>query len=182
MALTLLIGGARSGKSRLAVRLAASWGGPVAVVATAEASDEEMAERIRRHRAERPPDWETVEEPLDLEGALASVPEESGVLLDCLTLWVSNLLERGASDAEIEDRARESARIAAKRPSGTVAVTNEVGCGVVPDNPLARRFSDLLGRVNAIWAEDADRSVLVVAGRILPLGGLEVAADERASG
>ncbi len=182
MALTLLIGGARSGKSRIAVRLATSWSGPVVVVATAEARDEEMAERIRRHRADRPQGWETVEEPADLEAALASVRKESGVLLDCLTLWVSNLLERGASDAEIEERAREAARIAARRPSRTVAVTNEVGCGVVPDNPVARRFSDLLGRTNSIWAEEADRSALVVAGRILPLGGLEVMADERGSG
>ncbi len=182
MALTLLIGGARSGKSRLAVRLAASWGGPVAVIATAEAKDEEMADRIRRHRADRPPHWETVEEPIDIEGALASVPDGSGVLLDCLTLWVSNLLERGASDADIEERAREAARTAARRPSGTVAVTNEVGWGVVPDNVLARRFSELLGRVNGIWAEEADRSALVVAGRILPLDGLEVIADERVSG
>ncbi len=181
MPLVLLLGGVRSGKSRMAVRLAAAGGRQVVVVATGEARDEEMAERIRRHRAERPRDWQTVEEPLDLEGALAGVPEEACALVECLTLWVSNLLERSLSDPGIEDRARKAAALAASRAAGTVAVTNEVGWGVVPDNALARRFSDVLGRVNAIWAEHADRSALVVAGRILPLIGLEVMADDRAS-
>ncbi|HSO56316.1 MAG TPA: bifunctional adenosylcobinamide kinase/adenosylcobinamide-phosphate guanylyltransferase, partial [Actinomycetes bacterium] len=95
MALTLLLGGARSGKSALAERLAARFDGPVAVVVTAEARDAEMAERIRRHRAGRPAGWRTVEEPLDLEAAIARAPEDALVLLDCLTLWVSNLMEQG---------------------------------------------------------------------------------------
>lgn len=169
MPLTLLIGGAGAGKSRLAVRLVAARGDPVVLVATAEGRDEEMAERIRRHRAYRPAEWKTVEEPVDLEGALASVPEEATILLDCLTLWVSNLIEQGLSNDDIEDRATKTAALAAARTSGTVAVSNEVGAGVVPTNSLARRYRDLLGRVNAIWAEAADRSALVVAGRLLPL-------------
>jgi adenosyl cobinamide kinase/adenosyl cobinamide phosphate guanylyltransferase len=173
MALTLLLGGAAAGKSRLAVRLAAAWGGPVVVIATAEPRDEEMAERIRRHREQRPSEWSTVEEPVDLEAALASVPHEAQALVDCLTLWVSNLVERGLSDEDVEDRARKAASLAASRTSGTVAVTNEVGSGVVPANPLARRYRDLLGGVNAIWAEAADRVGLVVAGRVLPLAGPE---------
>ena len=181
MPLTLLLGGVRSGKSRLAVRLAAATGGKVVVVATAEALDEEMADRIRRHRAERPRDWLTVEEPLDLEGALAAIPERACALVDCLTLWVSNLLERSLSDQGVEDRARAAATLAASRAAGTVAVTNEVGWGVVPDNALARRFSDVLGRVNAIWADQAEKSLLVVAGRILPLSGPEVVRLDRAS-
>jgi adenosylcobinamide kinase / adenosylcobinamide-phosphate guanylyltransferase len=169
MPLTLLLGGARSGKSRLAVRLAATGGGAVIVVATGEARDEEMAERIRRHRSERPSGWITVEEPLDLQGALAGVPEEACALVDCLTLWVSNLIERGAADAEIEERARMAAALAASRAVTTIAVTNEVGSGVIPVAGLARRYVDLLGRVNAIWAAAADRALLVVAGRVLPL-------------
>ncbi len=173
MALTLLIGGAGAGKSRLAARLVAVRGGSVVVVATAEGRDEEMAERIRRHREHRPAAWETVEEPVDLERALASIPEEATILLDCLTLWVSNLIEQGLSNEDIEDRAAKTAAVAAARTSGTVAVSNEVGAGVVPTNSLARRYRDLLGRVNAIWAEAADRSALVVAGRILPLAGPE---------
>jgi adenosyl cobinamide kinase/adenosyl cobinamide phosphate guanylyltransferase len=169
MGLVVLLGGARSGKSRLAVRLASAWGGPVVVIATAEPRDEEMAERIRRHRAERPPGWGTVEEPVDLEGALADVPQEAHVLLDCLTLWVSNLMERGLSDTDIEDRARKAAGLAATRGAGTVAVTNEVGSGVAPTSALARRYTDILGRVNAVWAKAAESAVLVVAGRTLRL-------------
>jgi len=169
MGLVLLLGGVRSGKSRLAVRLASARGGPVVVIATAEAGDEEMAERIRRHRAERAAEWETVEEPVDLEGALAGVPQEAGVLLDCLTLWVSNLIQRGLSDADIEDRARKVAELAASRRAGTVAVSNEVGAGIVPVNALARRYADILGRVNVIWAEAAESAVLVVAGRAVGL-------------
>jgi adenosylcobyric acid synthase len=169
MPLTLLLGGAGAGKSRLAVRLAETWGGPVVVVATAEARDEEMAERIRRHREARPPEWPTIEEPVDLEGALSSVPAEAGALVDCLTLWVSNLMERGLSDADIEDRARKAAELAASRRAETVAVTNEVGAGMVPANALARRYIDVLGRVNAIWAEAAERALLVAAGRAVRL-------------
>jgi adenosyl cobinamide kinase/adenosyl cobinamide phosphate guanylyltransferase len=171
--ITLLLGGAAAGKSRLAVRLAAAGGGRVVVIATAEARDEEMAERIRRHREARPPEWATVEEPVDLEKALASAPENASILVDCLTLWVSNLIEQGFSDQDIEDRARKAASLAASRGAGTFVVTNEVGSGVVPINRLARRYRDLLGRVNSIWAEAARRVLLVVAGRLLPLSGPE---------
>lgn len=169
MPLLLLLGGARSGKSLLAVRLADAWGGRTLVIATAEPRDEEMAERIRRHRAERPAEWETVEEPADLEGALSGVPEDAHVLVDCLTLWVSNLLERGLADVEIEERTRKAAALAASRRSWTLVVTNEVGSGVVPAHPAARRYRDALGRVNAIWADTADQAALVVAGRVLLL-------------
>lgn len=174
MSLTLLLGGVGAGKSRLAVRLAEARGGPVVVVAMAEARDEEMAERIRRHREQRPPHWLTIEEPVDLEGALSSVPEEAQALVDCLTLWVSNLLEQGLADQEIEDRARKAAHLAASRRAGTVAVSNEVGSGVVPVNALARRYRGLLGRVNGIWAEMAERTALVVAGHVLPLSRPEL--------
>lgn len=177
MPLTLLLGGAAAGKSRLAVRIAAGRGGPVVVIATAEARDEEMAERIRRHQAARPSEWRTVEEPFDLAGALASAPEDALALVDCLTLWVTNLLERGLSDDEILERAAEAAALAASRPAGTIAVSNEVGSGIVPANALARRYRDLLGRVNALWAEAADRAALVVAGRLIPLLGPEVIGD-----
>jgi adenosyl cobinamide kinase/adenosyl cobinamide phosphate guanylyltransferase len=173
MGLTLLLGGAAAGKSRLAVRLAGAWGGPVVIIATAEPRDEEMAERIRRHREQRPTEWSTVEEPVDLEAALSSVPQEAQALVDCLTLWVSNLVERGLPDQDIEDQARKAASLAASRTAGTVAVSNEVGSGVVPANRLTRRYRDVLGRVNAIWAEAADRVGLVVAGRVLPLSGPE---------
>jgi adenosylcobinamide kinase / adenosylcobinamide-phosphate guanylyltransferase len=170
MPLTLLLGGARSGKSALAARLAGRWPGPVTVVATGQAGDAEMAERIRRHRAERPGHWTTVEEPLALEAALARASAESFVVLDCLTLWVSNLLgEPGLDDGQVQARARAAAAAAAARAAPTVAVSNEVGLGIVPASALARRYRDLLGQVNTVWAGAADQTLLLVAGRAVPL-------------
>jgi adenosylcobinamide kinase / adenosylcobinamide-phosphate guanylyltransferase len=169
MALTLLLGGARSGKSALAVRLASTSGRPVVVVATAEARDEEMAERIRRHRKERPVDWLTIEEPLDLPAAIGGLHDDAFVILDCLSLWVSNAMESGASDDEIVEQARGVAATLAAREAPAVTVTNEVGLGIVPTNELARRYRDVLGRVNVAFAEAADAAYLVVAGKALPL-------------
>jgi adenosyl cobinamide kinase/adenosyl cobinamide phosphate guanylyltransferase len=169
MALALLTGGARSGKSRLAVDLASRHDGPVLVIATAEALDDEMVERIRLHRAERSASWTTVEEPIDLEGAITAASPDAFVVIDCLSIWVANLMVRELPDEQVLGRARRAAELAATRQPGTVAVTNEVGSGVVPDNPLGRRYRDVLGRVNAEWAAAADRVGLVVAGRLLPL-------------
>jgi len=172
MRLTLLIGGARSGKSDAAVGFARRWKGPVVFVATAEARDDEMAERISRHRAARPLDWSTVETD-DVARALEDAPADAFVIIDCLTLWISRLMERELSDADIEAAVRESAAVAGGRTAPTVAITNEVGAGVVPDNALARRFRDVLGAANRVWAEAADRTLLVVAGRALPLHPIE---------
>jgi adenosylcobinamide kinase/adenosylcobinamide-phosphate guanylyltransferase len=169
MALTLILGGVRSGKSRLGLETARSWGLPVVVIATAEPLDEEMAARIARHRSERPKDWRTIEEPIDLTWALGEVPDGSGILLDCLTLWVSNLMGKGASDEEIRRSSAEAGLVAAEHGGPVVAITNEVGWGVVPDNAPARRFSELLGTVNAEWSRAAMESLLVVAGRTLRL-------------
>lgn len=160
--LVLLLGGAKSGKSRHAQNLA----GPFAtLIATAEARDEEMAERVARHRAERPPTWETLEEPLDLVGALAKARYPT-VVVDCLTLWVSNLLEKGLDPLEEARRALEALLHSGKR---VIAVTNEVGMGIVPAHPLARRYRDLLGEVNALFAREAEEVYLMVAGRALRL-------------
>jgi adenosyl cobinamide kinase/adenosyl cobinamide phosphate guanylyltransferase len=170
MPLTFLVGGARSGKSSLAVRLAAEWEGPVVFVATAEArEDAELAARIARHRLERPPAWRTVEEPLDLAAGFAQAPERAFVIVDCLTLWAANAVEAGWSDEDVERVAMATAASAAARVSPAVVVSNEIGMGVVPDTPLGRSFRDLLGRVNAVFAERADRACLVVAGRTLEL-------------
>jgi adenosyl cobinamide kinase/adenosyl cobinamide phosphate guanylyltransferase len=167
--LVLLLGGARSGKSALAVERARRWDGPVTLIATGEAGDEEMAERIRRHRAERPASWSTIEEPLDLGGALARVANGDAALIDCLSLWVANLLGRGDADAAVEEEARHVAAQAAARAALTLAVSNEVGLGLVPDTALGRRYRDVLGRVNAAWAEAADEALFLVAGRALRL-------------
>ena len=168
MGLTFLVGGARSGKSSLAVRLAVESGRAVVFVATSEARDEEMAARIEVHRGERPPEWSTVEAPLDLADALAAAPDAC-VVLDCLTLWTSNALEAGWSDEAVAEAAEQVAGLAAARKATTVVVSNEVGLGVVPDTPLGRRYRDVHGRVNAIVAAAAERACLVVAGRALEL-------------
>ncbi len=166
--LTVLIGGARSGKSALAVELGRAHPGPVRFVATAQALDDDMARRIERHRAERPA-WETVEAPLDLVAALHTAPPDHLVIVDCLTLWVSNLLLADADETTIAALAQAAAGVAAARISPTVAITNEVGLGIVPANELARRYQDVLGRVNQCWTAAATRSLLLVAGRALPL-------------
>jgi len=169
MPLTVLLGGARAGKSDLAVKIARSWNTDVRFIATAEAWDDEMAERIRRHQAQRPPGWTTVEEPLHLGRVLADVPPECGVVIDCLTLWVNNVMVDKVPDEEVPGLARELAERAAAHPAGVVAVSNEVGLGVVPMNKLTRRYVDLLGAVNRIWVEVASRSLFVVAGRVVEL-------------
>jgi adenosyl cobinamide kinase/adenosyl cobinamide phosphate guanylyltransferase len=158
MTLVVYVGGARSGKSRLAVERATAEGAPVVFVATGEAGDEEMAERIARHRADRPAEWKTVEEPLALERALREAPSDATVLVDCLSLWVAN----GGGDAGV-------VATAAARDALTIAVTNEVGLGIVPANALARDYRDTLGRVNAAWVAAADEAYFVVAGRTLRL-------------
>jgi adenosylcobinamide kinase / adenosylcobinamide-phosphate guanylyltransferase len=177
MGLVFLLGGARSGKSALAVRLAERSGLPVTFLATAEARDEEMAERIARHRAARPAGWTTIEEPVDLVGALDRVAADSCLVLDCVSLWVANLLERELGEEAIERRAEEAAaRVAAREPLG-VAVSNEVGLGIVPASDLGRLYRDVLGRVNAIWAVAASEAALVVAGCLVPLARPESLLD-----
>lgn len=170
MALRLLLGGARSGKSTLAVRLAQAWDGPVFFVVTAEARDAEMAERIERHRRDRQVEWKTVEEPVELVEVLRGVPDDAFVVVDCLTLWVANLMEAGWNEEAVEQAARQAAAVLAARAAPTVVVSNEVGLGVVPETALGRAYRDVLGRVNAAVAEAADSAHLVVAGRVLDLG------------
>ena len=162
----LVLGGARSGKSRYAEARLAHWPGRKLYLATAEAHDAEMAERIALHRTQREGDgWETVEAPLDLVGALRRVAgSETAILIDCLTLWLGNLY--GAE----RDVAAECARLVAALPDmpGTlIFVSNEVGLGIVPDNALARRFRDAAGRLHQDIAAVADEVVFVAAG--LPL-------------
>lgn len=166
--ITLLIGGARSGKSALAVELGRRHDGPVTFIATCEPTDRDLAARIVRHRDERP-DWPTIEEPVALASVLADVEAEQFVIVDCLTLWVSNLMGEDMTDTEIEARSELTAEVAAVRPGPTVVVTNEVGLGIHPETALGRRYRDLLGRVNQQWAARAETSLFLVAGRALTL-------------
>ncbi len=169
MAMTLLLGGARSGKSARALRLAHDWDGQVVFVATGEGRDPEMAARIARHRLERPSSWRTVEAPLELVRAFDSIPAHAFVILDCLTLWVANALEAGWSDEDVERAGAAVATIVAAREQPTVVVSNEVGLGLVPQTSLGRSYRDLLGRVNALFAAEAEEAYLLVAGRSLQL-------------
>jgi adenosylcobinamide kinase/adenosylcobinamide-phosphate guanylyltransferase len=165
---TLVIGGARSGKSRYAEQLVMSSAPPWVYVATAESSDAEMAARIADHRTRRSNQWQTIEAPLDLVGALKTVSATSTALVDCLTLWLSNLM-RANGDIDTEIQRLEQAVDLRKSP--LVLVSNEVGSGIVPDNVLARRFQDLQGRLNQRMAARVDRVTLVVAGLPMFLKG-----------
>jgi adenosylcobinamide kinase/adenosylcobinamide-phosphate guanylyltransferase len=160
--LTLITGGARSGKSAYAERLAAESGAPVLYVATAEAGDEDMRRRIEAHRAARPVGWQTIEEPQAVSVRLkAHYQPGMVVLLDCVTLLVSNMLLAGRPvEPEIE------ALVAWQQAAGStlIAVTNEVGLGIVPDNELARRYRDALGLTNQTLGSAATTVVLMVAG------------------
>ncbi len=167
MTTTLLIGGARSGKSALALEIARKWGGPVTFIATAEARDDEMTKRIARHQAEREPAWTTFEEPIEVSDAIARAPQESLIILDCLTLWVSNLFDRGI-ERDGEARAREASAELARRQAPCLVITNEVGSGIVPDNAAARAYRDLLGAINSIFAAEANVH-FVSAGHVIPM-------------
>ena len=165
--LTLVLGGARSGKSRYAESLVTALPGPWIYVATAEARDAEMAERIAAHQARRGAGWRTLETPRDVVGAVTA-HGTTPLLVDCLTLWLANALLASADvDAEIERL--EAALEQASAP--LVLVANEVGFGIVPDNALGRRFRDLQGLLNQRIAARADRVVLVVAGLPLTIKG-----------
>jgi adenosylcobinamide kinase / adenosylcobinamide-phosphate guanylyltransferase len=167
--LTMILGGARAGKSSLAERLALAQLAPVTVIATAQASDDDMRARIARHQADRPTGWSTIEEPIALADALAGVAATVCVVIDCLTLWTSNLMAEGRPPADIEAEAAGVAALASSRTGATIVVSNEVGMGVHPETGLGMRYRDVLGRVNASWVRAADRAVLVVAGRVVDL-------------
>ena len=158
----LVLGGARSGKSRHAQAVAEALGGTLTYIATAQAFDQEMTERIAQHRADRDLRWQTVEAPLELPAAIAQADVPDAVILvDCLTLWTSNLL-LGEHDAEAM-LVQLSQAIAAIQ-GRLILVANETGLGIVPDNALARRFRDLAGRINQQVAADVDAVDFVLAG------------------
>ena len=169
--LTVLTGGARSGKSAAAVAAAEASGAPVTFIATAEPGDDEMAERIARHRARRPARWTTLEAPQNLMRAVEKVDPADTIIVDCLAIWATNRMlgEPRPSDADIEAEAARLARRLARRPGLSLVVTNEVGSGVVPPTPLGRDFRDLLGLVNQAVVRAAGSAYLVVAGRLLLL-------------
>ena len=197
--LILILGGARSGKSAFAERLAASSGRTVTYIATATAGDDEMRTRIAHHRASRPREWHTIEEPLDLAGAVRQAYRFADVLLlDCVTLWLGNMLSQEPGQRENDDKSIEELRIRSdlfdeaclkqveallavvqsEEPNKTlIVVTNEVGLGVVPAYPLGRVYRDTLGYVNQRLAQAADRVYLMMAGMAVDIKRLHEEAS-----
>lgn len=166
--IVLVGGGVRSGKSAFALEVARGLGARRVFVATAQAFDGEMEGRIAAHRAERGDAFRTVEEPVDLAGALARVDADV-VLVDCLTLWISNLLLRGDDLAAVAAQVEAVAAVLSRRRLHAVLVTNEVGMGVVPESALGRTFRDAAGRAHQRLAREADRIYLTALGCILRL-------------
>jgi adenosylcobinamide kinase / adenosylcobinamide-phosphate guanylyltransferase len=174
----LITGGSRSGKSAFAQTVAESLPGPRVFIATCPVLDEEMRTRIRKHREARAGrGWETVEEQADLAAALASASHARVILVDCLTLWINNLLYRAeqsghlVTEDDVTQHCRAVLAACANRPGTVIFVTNEVGSGIVPENALARRFRDLAGRCNQQFGVAADVVALVTCGVPLLLKG-----------
>lgn len=170
----LILGGARSGKSRHAEELARARSGPVCVIVTAEALDDEMAERIRRHQADRPAGWRTVEAQVELAAALRrEAREDAVVIVDCLTLWLANLLGDGSSEHWPRLQAEREALLDAlpALPGTVLLVANETGLGLVPETPLGRLFRDEAGWLNQAVAERCDKVSFIAAGLPLVLKG-----------
>jgi adenosylcobinamide kinase/adenosylcobinamide-phosphate guanylyltransferase len=168
----LILGGARSGKSRYAVKLAKDFKKRVAFIATCVFPDKEMMERIKKHRCSRPRHWKLIEEGKDIGVVLVNLQNKYDVVLvDCLGLWISNLLADNLEDKEIEKRIEEFFITISKIKNTTILVSNEVGSGIVPENPLARRFRDLVGLVNQMLAKKADEVIFMHAGMPLIIKG-----------
>ncbi|MFZ3072864.1 MAG: bifunctional adenosylcobinamide kinase/adenosylcobinamide-phosphate guanylyltransferase [Thermodesulfobacteriota bacterium] len=164
---TFILGGARSGKSDFALRHAESLnlrGKTPVFLATAKMLDIEMKKRIAEHKKKRPKRWKTIEEPVNIESEIKKAGEGTVILVDCLTLWLSNLLDAGMNDASILREAKKTAKAGALAKADVIMVSNEVGMGLVPITEIGRRFRDLAGTVNRIMAEKADEVFYLAAG------------------
>ena len=167
--LILVGGGARSGKSRFALTLARRLGARRLFVATGQAQDDEMRARIQRHQQSRGPDFATLEEPLALAGALGDVKDVDVVVIDCLTLWLANVLLDGKTPDQIETRVREFSAVLVRRSFHAIVVTNEVGLGIVPETPLGRVFRDVAGSAHQELSQAADEVYFAALGTMLRL-------------
>ena len=165
--LTLITGGCRSGKSRYAVQKAKEFLGDVVYVATCHPQDDEMSQRVTQHRQERPSSWKTIEGESDLTKIVQNQVQRDSktlLLIDCLTLWISNHLISGRNRKSVLEEVERTLHAIQSYPESVIVVTNEVGLGIVPENPLAREFRDLAGEVNQRFAQSADEVVLMVCG------------------
>ena len=171
---TFLLGGARSGKSDLAVKLGKAWDGDVTLLATAEAGDDDMANRIERHQAERPLDWGLIEAPLLSAGDVADLNPGALLIIDCITLLVSNLMHADRSASQVDEHASVLSHALVSRSAPTIVISNEVGLSVHPTSELGRTYRDVLGRYNKRLADRAQTTLFVAAGRVTPLHALEI--------
>ncbi len=163
--LVLVLGGARSGKSRFAASLASAKSKRTAFVATCVPADEEMKQRVAQHRSSRPKSWKTFEEPEDLAGLIAKIKNDFDcILLDCLTLWISNLLLKGHDEDGMHNKIQKMVSCAKNGKAHLVIVSNEVGSGIVPEHKLGRDFRDVAGRIHQFLAHEACDVYLVVSG------------------
>ena len=163
--LIFITGGARSGKSRHAVELAKQSAGQVSFVATCLPKDDEMKARVEKHRESRPADWQTIEQEMEVAPAIKKLSEDrSAVIVDCITMLVSNLLLAGKTEEQILTEIQAIAESLRALKATTIVVSNEVGSGIVPDSELGRNFRDVAGKANQVLAEDADEAYLMVSG------------------
>ena len=160
----LILGGARSGKSAYALELAASFSKDKVFIATAEALDDEMRARIEKHKADRGSAWTTIEEPTEIIEAIAKNKEAGLILIDCVTLWLTNLMEKGLTDADILKEVSWLSAAIKETAGAVIIVSNELGHSLVSENPLGRRFTDLSGRANQKLAEATDEVYFIIAG------------------
>lgn len=165
-----IVGGARSGKSSHALQIAKKIKGKISFLATCIKPDKEMRKRIFRHKLNRPRSWHLVEEGRDISRAVRKIDGKfSAIIIDCLGLWVSNLLIGELEDGAIEKKFRDFAGMLPKMKSSVILVSNDVGAGIIPDNLLSRRFRDLLGSLNQMLAKNADRAIFMQCGIPLEL-------------
>ncbi len=170
----LVTGGCRSGKSRYALHYANRHFSKKLFMATCEALDEEMAQRIENHKKARGPEWQTIEEPVEIVSKINQHGADGGVILiDCLTLWLYNLLMKWDNDLKIVDETEKLIQTIEENPASFILVSNEVGMGIVPADPLSRRYRDLLGTMNQRIAEALDTVIFMVSGIPLFLKGKE---------
>ncbi len=168
--LVFITGGARSGKSKYAVKLAKNASRKVLFLATGAAKDEEMKKRIEEHKKSRPTYWETVEETKDITSALLNIKSSyKVVIIDCLTFFISNLLLDGINEKTILEKIKKLVEIILKADYTVIVISNEVGGGIVPDNELGRKFRDTAGLANQIMAESAQQVYLVVSGILIKI-------------
>ncbi len=160
----LVLGGARSGKSAYALELAGSFSKGKLFIATAEALDDEMRERIAEHKKDRGSAWTTVEEPTEIIEVIAKNKEAGLILIDCVTLWLTNLMEKGLTDADILKEVSWLSSAIKETVGAVIIVSNELGLSIVSENPLGRRFTDLSGRANQILAKAVDEVYFITAG------------------